>query len=182
MKPLPEASHLWDLFSLDPLKGILYWKEDAPVSWGHRRRGRPAGFLISQKRYLYCEIEHTSYSVAGLIWKWLGNGDVPAGLQLDHINRNAFDNRPWNLRLLSPSDNCLNRNIRSDNTTGVAGISIHMDRRRGRCVPRYAVSHRGKYVLSTIDFEKAKAVKARLMKEDAYPPSSSDTDCAKDGQ
>jgi hypothetical protein len=169
MKALPQASQLWDLFTLDPLKGILYWRKDATsLCRGHSRRGLPAGFLTNQRRYLYCEIDGTAYSVAGLIWKWLGNGDVPPGMQLDHRDRNSTNNQPWNLRLLTPSGNSLNRKTRSDNTSGIAGISINVDRRRGRCVPRYAVKHRGKRVLSTIDFEKAKAVKARLMAEDPY--------------
>lgn len=36
-------------------------------------------------------------------------GKPPAGLEVDHINRNTFDNRKQNLRFLSHGDNMRNR-------------------------------------------------------------------------
>ena len=132
----------------------------------HRRKGRKVGFVLN--RYLYCELDDIPYSVAGLVWKWFGNEDPPAGMQLDHKDRDRSNNRIENLRVLSRSDNCLNRGRRSDNTSGVAGIVINWDTRRGRRVARYVVKHRGKFVKSTTDFEKAKAIKASLLEKDPY--------------
>lgn len=119
-------------------------------------------------RYLYCELDEAAYAVAGLTWKWFGNEDPPKGKQIDHKNRVPTDNRIENLRLLTPSNNSLNRKKRSDNTSGVKGIAITWDTRRGRRVANYVVTHRGQYIKSTIDFEKAKAIKAELIKNDPY--------------
>jgi hypothetical protein len=44
---------------------------------------------------------------------------------LDHINRNRSDNRIVNLRLASAELNAQNASVRSDNTSGVQGVSWH---------------------------------------------------------
>jgi hypothetical protein len=43
-----------------------------------------------------------------LIWE-LHNGPIPKGMVVDHINQDSLDNRIENLRLLSTSQNHLNK-------------------------------------------------------------------------
>ncbi len=41
---------------------------------------------------------------------------------VDHINRNSMDCRKANMRIATQSQNCLNRSIRRDNSTGYIGV------------------------------------------------------------
>jgi len=45
------------------------------------------------------------------------------GMVIDHINGDITDNTEENLRVVTQQENCKNRKIRHDNTTGYTGIS-----------------------------------------------------------
>ena len=44
---------------------------------------------------------------------------------VDHISHDTKDNRKQNLRLVTPSQNGMNKIIQSNNTTGVTGVYFH---------------------------------------------------------
>jgi hypothetical protein len=54
----------------------------------------------------------------------------PEGMVVDHINRNPLDNRRDNLRICAQSDNCLNKSIQCNNTSGVPGVSWEKTRNK----------------------------------------------------
>ena len=41
--------------------------------------------------------------------------DVPDGYEIDHINRNPYDNRKQNLRVVTHQENMMNQSIRTTN-------------------------------------------------------------------
>ena len=60
--------------------------------------------------------------------------DAPQGKVVDHINLDPLDNRKCNLRLCSHRENQCNRNLQSNNTSGVAGV--HWSKRRKTWIAR----------------------------------------------
>lgn len=64
------------------------------------------------------------------------------GKVTDHINRNKLDNRKQNLRFCSYSVNNNNSNLRSDNTSGVKGVSFKKKSNKWKA----EITNNGKYI------------------------------------
>lgn len=95
------------LFDYDPATGKLTRK----VTTSSRAQ---KGYVVGCKNssgYLVVRIGKTLYYVHRLIWLWM-TGSWPA-MSIDHINRNASDNRWENLRDVIYSDNAHNRAVDS---------------------------------------------------------------------
>jgi hypothetical protein len=70
--------------------------------------------------------------LSGRLWRanrlaWLvTHGEIPAGLDIDHINGDRSDDRITNLRAVTRSENNQNqRRARKDNKTGMLGVAFH---------------------------------------------------------
>lgn len=63
-------------------------------------------------RYIY------SYTANTSLHKYIYGKDI----MLDHINGNTMDNRKSNLRPCTHQQNCVNRKLRTDNTSGITGV------------------------------------------------------------
>lgn len=50
--------------------------------------------------------------------------NCPDDMIIDHINHNTFDNRKVNLRIVTTSQNAMNKKLPSNNTSGVKGVKI----------------------------------------------------------
>jgi hypothetical protein len=74
------------------------------------------------KGYRYVNIGKIGYATHRIAWALANNAD-PGQYGVDHINGDPSDNRPCNLRLCTQGQNMLNARLRSDNTSGIKGIS-----------------------------------------------------------
>ena len=130
---LPDQAELQDLLSYDPESGLLTWRKREWVDSRGRSRafkfgGKVAGSVRSDGKAVV-GIHGALHLAHRVIWKMV-HGEEPDCV--DHINGDCSDNRLENLRNVSQAEN--NRNVarRSDNTSGVGGVSYQADRRAWR--------------------------------------------------
>lgn len=82
----------------------------------------------------------------------------------DHIDRNELNNRKYNLRPCTVSQNNMNKSVRSDNTSEITGV--YFDTQRIKWVAGLQVDNKCKY-LERFD-NKEDAIRARLKAELEY--------------
>lgn len=114
-----------ELFDYDPETGSLSWRI-SPTN--NVNIGDEVGCISDWCRV--ANIGYRIYKVHRIIWLYV-YGYFPEH-EIDHINRNPYDNRLCNLRESSHSCNCRNQKNRIDNTSGVKGVSWHKQAKRWR--------------------------------------------------
>ena len=99
-----------------------------------------------------------------LLWRYILN--AKKGQYVDHINRNTLDNRRCNLRLCSNGANIRNGKVRTNNTSGVTGVSLYKCCKTPKWEAYIKVNYR-KIHLGIFD-SKEEAIKARKEAEIRY--------------
>lgn len=84
--------------------GILYWKK--PTNRTIKAGSRAGTYRRNGYFMVWCR--RKIHLVHRLIWM-IHNGDIPAGMLVDHKNQNTSDNRIENLRLCTKSQNAMNQ-------------------------------------------------------------------------
>ena len=106
------------LFDYNPQTGEFIRKHFI-VGSSFDRVGKPAG-TISADGYCRLSIDKRLYLLHRLIWLW-HYGYLPES-EIDHVDRDRGNNRIENLREVSTQCNSKNKDVRSDNKTGVTGV------------------------------------------------------------
>ena len=119
--PLPSQEFLLAKFEYEPETGHLIHKTNS-------YKGHKAGTVV-WNGYVKVRIAGKKLAVHRLVWK-MHHGEDPYAL--DHINNDKTDNRIENLRSVTDSENCLDRDLdrdfsrylklRADNTNGTPGL------------------------------------------------------------
>lgn len=107
---LPSVEILRQLFRYDPETGRLTWRDGATNTGTRRTKG-----------YHQINIRGKSFLVHRVAWA-MCHGKWPEG-NVDHINGDPMDNRIANLRDCSQSENVKNSRKRSNNKSGVTGVT-----------------------------------------------------------
>lgn len=102
---------LKNLFSYDPKTGLF------------KRRSTRKIAKPDRTGYVRIYIKPKLYLAHRLAWLYY-YGEFPK-INIDHINNNPNDNRIKNLRESSYKENAINIPNRSNNITGVVGVSLH---------------------------------------------------------
>lgn len=120
-------ARLRELLDYDPLTGEFRWR--VRTNRSRAQIGALAGSAHKGQR-LDIRLDRREYRAARLAWLFMTSA-WPEN-QVDHIDRNPFNNRWCNLREATPQENCRNRGRRHDNTSGVTGVRWHARKRRWR--------------------------------------------------
>lgn len=137
------------LLDYDPETGHLIWRQD-----GYRRARRKVGQragsisnITGSKRQCsirQINVDYKVYKEHRIIWLWMTGSFPEKGLEVDHINRDSTDNRWSNLRLVSKSQNSLNRNKpRGQYTSKYIGVYY---RNHGRGSKRWVAKCKDKFI------------------------------------
>lgn len=139
IKANPHQEKLKEIFTYDK-DGFLIWvKRDISCfshtskplcicnSWNSRLAGKRAGTL-SHKGYYDCQIAYKgtikSYKLHRLIYEF-HHGEIPNGMQIDHIDGNVSNNKIENLRLAEHGQNRSNSKCNANSSTKIKGLSFH---------------------------------------------------------
>lgn len=150
------------LFSYNTTTGILRQK----VRTSKRVK---IGDVIGNKRkdgYIRTEINGKGYLAHRLVWV-LHNGDIPNGMQIDHINGVRDDNRIENLRLATRSINCQNlRHARTDNkSSGLLGVYKRVYKHRDKYEAKIRIDGKSIYLGLFLTPESAHAAYLQAKRE-----------------
>jgi len=132
-------------FSLFGYKdGKLYWNprsvdkfkdEKSMKTWNTKNSGNIAGNIFkptnAKTHYKRITIYGKHYLQHRIIWM-IHNGYTE--LEIDHIDGNGLNNDIDNLRVVKHIDNCRNKSIQSNNSSGVIGVRFN--KRQNRYVAR----------------------------------------------
>ena len=99
-------------------KNLEYNKYTGIFIWKSKRTGKEAG--CNTKTYIYICINGKLFMAHRLAWLYV-YGEFPKQ-DIDHINRDRYDNRIKNLRDVNAKINGQNRSIGINNTSGTIGV------------------------------------------------------------
>lgn len=123
----PNLLYLKCILHYDPETGIFTWLKKRSSYAGKVKEGAIAGSLKTGigGGYIKITVDRIQYRAHCLAWYYMTGSPVPKGLEIDHIDRNRKNNAWKNLRAVSRSQNCMNHGLRSNNISGVRGVSWH---------------------------------------------------------
>jgi hypothetical protein len=147
---LPSVERINEL--LEYKDGELYWKAKPSKHSRNSRVFEKAGHLKKNK-YSVIGIDGIVYPIHRIIYKMF-NSDFDGFI--DHIDGNPANNRIENLRVASPAQNQSNAKLRTDNTSGVKGVSF--DKSKNKWKVRLQVNNKPILLGNFEDFEFAELV------------------------
>lgn len=130
-KPNPTQARLNELLEYDKDTGIITRKICNPYD----RRCKPgdeAGYICNTHEYIKIRVDTEQY-YAHILAYIMVEGNFPEGMEIDHINGIRMDNKWNNLRLVTRSQNMINRPIFKNNSSGCPGVDYHEASGKWQC-------------------------------------------------
>lgn len=140
--------------------GDIYWK----IRTSNRTKvGAKFGCACKRWGYVVGRFRGKTTRAHRVIWE-MHNGQIPEGMEIDHINHIRDDNRIENLRLVSHSENMRNISRSKVNSSGITGVCWNSE--RGKWMAQMQVGNKHIYIGLYLDINEA--VKARKQAEELY--------------
>lgn len=115
-----ESKEYFDwFFAYNPDSGDFVWKNRNPKS--QCKIGERAGYF-NNLGYVILKLGKKSYRAHRVAWL-LTHGEWPSD-EIDHIDRNGYNNAISNLRIANSYQNRFNKGCRVDNVSGVKGVRV----------------------------------------------------------
>lgn len=172
---LPSKEYLDECLDYDPDTGDFTWKVRPihhfnTVRGMNRTNSQFSGCYAGQihvthagKAYRKIKIQDRHYSAHRLAWI-ITYGSIDPYLEIDHIDGNGLNNAISNMRLVTGRENSINRRKRSNNISGVTGVSWNRRNKNWRV----RISDGQREVSIGSFSSKADAIKARKDAEIKY--------------
>lgn len=110
----PQFNVVRQRFNYDPMTGLFTWR----IGRANCCIGDIVG-TIHRTGYRHIKIDGRKYQSSNVVWLWV-HGVWPD--LIDHINGDRRDDRIFNLRLATESQNCANRPAMKNNKCGEKGV------------------------------------------------------------
>lgn len=161
MREVP-VSRLREVLDYDRETGVLRWRHrpEARPCFNARHTGKVAGHL-NKNGYVSLRVDRVSLLAHRAIWA-LVHGEWPS-CEIDHRDRNKSNNRLFNLRPASRSNQLANTTLRVDNVARTKGVCWEGRRKRWRAT--ISVSEKQKYLGLFKEIEDAKAAYSKAASE-----------------
>lgn len=132
-KPIPSRDELLAIFDYDASTGVLVFKRRpvesrSDIAFNSKCAGKIAGTVTGRpgNKYVHVGIRRSYYSAHRLVWKIMTGQEPPEFI--DHKDGDRLNNRWDNLRESDNATNLHNSKLRSDNLSGVKGVSWHRNK------------------------------------------------------
>jgi len=162
--------YIRQLLEYNPETGRFVWRcrllrdglERIDKGWNKRFAGGKVAERKHRHGHLQIGLHCKNYMAHRVAWAHY-YGEWPE-IDIDHINGNPSDNRIANLRLATDSQNLCNSKIRTDNSSGVKGVSWSKKEKKW-----YAYINKHGKMISLGRYESLDdAIEARLSGESKY--------------
>jgi hypothetical protein len=157
-RELPSPEYLRQRLRYDAKTGKLYWREwpANPAHWNTRYAGTEALACRHASGYLRGRLDGVQHAAHRVIWAVV-HGEWPQD-EIDHEDHDRANNRLNNLKAANRLGNNRNQSRRSDNTSGVTGVS--WDTKRGLWYASIKIDRRTQRIGYFARFEDAVAARA----------------------
>lgn len=126
MRAIPTQDRLREVLDYNRDTGLFTWKKST------RRIGNLVGSIAGTVRgagYIYIGVDaFGQFAAHRLAWVWCF-GDIPCGIEVDHIDGNPANNAIANLRLATSTEQKRNKGVQRNNRSGLKGAFYHACRK-----------------------------------------------------